>query len=187
MSSFLFRYGIVFVILISPFVEAQTPDVVACGGEEAAESEPPDSPGALQSASPTRRFAGETYVAPMGSYGRSRKSISEKEEPYHWKGLALQSFAFDMLSNATRIVTASQHDRRLVVHVARQLHQFDELGDERRTCILVLRLAAADAFERSGDGAFTACAPYNERGRWLDYFYGSRRGGGHWRWDVHRC
>jgi hypothetical protein len=32
-------------------------------------------------------------------------------EPYHWKGLLLQSFAFDMLSNATRIITADQNDR----------------------------------------------------------------------------
>jgi hypothetical protein len=32
-------------------------------------------------------------------------------EPYHWKGLILQSFAFDMLSNATRVITANQSDR----------------------------------------------------------------------------
>src|SRR5258705_10038873 len=39
------------------------------------------------------------------------KAESSEMEPYHWKGLLLQSFAFDMLSNATRIITADQNDR----------------------------------------------------------------------------
>jgi hypothetical protein len=38
------------------------------------------------------------------------------EEPYHWKGLLLQSFAFDMLQNATRIITADQADRHLLLN-----------------------------------------------------------------------
>jgi hypothetical protein len=37
-------------------------------------------------------------------------------EPYHWKGLLMQSFAFDMLQNATRIVTANQKDRHLLLN-----------------------------------------------------------------------
>src|SRR5947209_7189601 len=37
-------------------------------------------------------------------------------EPYHWKGLLLQSFAFDLLQNATRIITADQHDRHLLLN-----------------------------------------------------------------------
>jgi hypothetical protein len=35
-------------------------------------------------------------------------------------------------------------------------------------CVLLLML-----FERSGDSAFAGYASYNERGRWLNYFYGS--------------
>ena len=37
-------------------------------------------------------------------------------EPFHWKGLILQSLAFDLLQNATRIATASQKDRRLLLN-----------------------------------------------------------------------
>jgi hypothetical protein len=37
-------------------------------------------------------------------------------EPYHWKGLILQSLAFEMLEDATRIMTADQHDRHLLLN-----------------------------------------------------------------------
>jgi hypothetical protein len=47
---------------------------------------------------------------------RAPASQSEATEPYHWKGLLLQSFAFDMLSNATRIITADQDDRHLLLN-----------------------------------------------------------------------
>jgi hypothetical protein len=43
-------------------------------------------------------------------------STSSTTEPYHWKGLLLQSFAFDMLQNATRIITADQNDRHLLLN-----------------------------------------------------------------------
>jgi len=37
-------------------------------------------------------------------------------EPYHWKGLLMQSFAFDLLQNVTRVMTADQHDRHLLLN-----------------------------------------------------------------------
>lgn len=40
----------------------------------------------------------------------------EAVEPFHWKGLLLQSFSFDMLQNATRIMTADQKDRHLLLN-----------------------------------------------------------------------
>lgn len=37
-------------------------------------------------------------------------------EPFHWKGLLLQSLSFDMLQNATRIMTADQRDRHILLN-----------------------------------------------------------------------
>jgi hypothetical protein len=37
-------------------------------------------------------------------------------EPFHWKGLLLQSFSFEMLQNATRIMTADQNDRHILLN-----------------------------------------------------------------------
>ncbi len=37
-------------------------------------------------------------------------------EPYHWKGLILQSFSFNSLENGVRIMTANQHDRHLLLN-----------------------------------------------------------------------
>jgi hypothetical protein len=37
-------------------------------------------------------------------------------ESFHWKGLLLQSFSFDMLQNVTRVVTANQKDRHLLLN-----------------------------------------------------------------------
>ncbi|HEY0162542.1 MAG TPA: hypothetical protein VGB69_07695 [Edaphobacter sp.] len=37
-------------------------------------------------------------------------------EPFHWKGLLLQSLSFEMLQHATRIMTADQHDRHLLLN-----------------------------------------------------------------------
>jgi hypothetical protein len=47
---------------------------------------------------------------------RSPKPPSSEYGPYHWKGLFLQSFAFNMLSNATRIMTADQSDRHVLLN-----------------------------------------------------------------------
>lgn len=37
-------------------------------------------------------------------------------EPFHWKGLILQSLSFEMLQNATRVMTADQHDRHILLN-----------------------------------------------------------------------
>ena len=37
-------------------------------------------------------------------------------EPFHWKGLLLQSLSFEMLQNVTRVMTADQHDRHLLLN-----------------------------------------------------------------------
>jgi hypothetical protein len=37
-------------------------------------------------------------------------------EHFHWKGALLQAFSFEMLSNATRIMTADQSDRHLLLN-----------------------------------------------------------------------
>jgi hypothetical protein len=40
----------------------------------------------------------------------------EMVEPFHWKGLLLQSLSFDMLQNVTRVMTADQKDRHLLLN-----------------------------------------------------------------------
>jgi len=63
-----------------------------------------------------------TYTPPelFPSSRKDRSHITslelERPEKYHWKGLLLQSFAFDMLQNATRIMTANQHDRHILLN-----------------------------------------------------------------------
>jgi hypothetical protein len=42
--------------------------------------------------------------------------LSAALEPYHWKGLILQSFAFMSLEDGVRIMTANQHDRQLLLN-----------------------------------------------------------------------
>lgn len=41
---------------------------------------------------------------------------SPGEEPYHWKGLILQSFAFSALEDGVRIITADQDDRHILLN-----------------------------------------------------------------------
>ncbi len=40
----------------------------------------------------------------------------EVVEPFHWKGLLLQSLSFDLLQNVTRIMTADQNDRHILLN-----------------------------------------------------------------------
>lgn len=40
----------------------------------------------------------------------------EAVEPFHWKGLLLQSLSFELLQNATRIMTADQKDRHILLN-----------------------------------------------------------------------
>jgi hypothetical protein len=91
---------------------------------EGKEGELPDSPGALLDLTPIQLDLttiqrdvprGGPHVS--ADSGQSRfEAHSSEEEPYHWKGLLLQSFAFDMLQNATRIITADQNDRHLLLN-----------------------------------------------------------------------
>lgn len=73
----------------------QTP-VFAAGPSIASRSVPEDPPG-------TATAAG------MPQY-------SEKPESFHWRGLILESLSFDMLQNATRVMTADQHDRHILLN-----------------------------------------------------------------------
>ena len=68
-------------------------------------------------------FRGRTFrLAPeippeAAAAGQSRESRQAgRPEPYHWKGLLLQSFAFDLLQHTTLIVTADQNDRHLLLN-----------------------------------------------------------------------
>lgn len=56
---------------------------------------------------------GEFDVVALG--GRMMRH-PEAVEPFHWKGLLLQSFSFDLLQNATRIITADQKDRHILLN-----------------------------------------------------------------------
>ncbi len=101
-------------------------------------SELPDAPSALRSKSPysaseTTKSFFETLTPGEGFRAREDGAVAlnpatferqsrtgrpgtEMGEPYHWKGLILQSFAFNMLSNATRVITADQNDRHLLLN-----------------------------------------------------------------------
>ena len=48
--------------------------------------------------------------------GNPVKQHSPVIEPFHWKGLLLQSLSFDLLQNATRIMTADQNDRHILLN-----------------------------------------------------------------------
>ena len=47
---------------------------------------------------------------------RVGKPGTETGEPYHWKGLLLQSFAFSALESGVRIMCADQHDRHILLN-----------------------------------------------------------------------
>lgn len=119
----MFRLDVVLLILLLPGVGlAQSPDVGAVEElatvDEVAREKLPDSPGAVrrlpEPSEPTGGYDFDFAANP----GQSRAPVSSSTatEPYHWKGLLLQSFAFDMLQNATRIITADQDDRHLLLN-----------------------------------------------------------------------
>ncbi|HEY8997694.1 MAG TPA: hypothetical protein VIM60_07330, partial [Edaphobacter sp.] len=56
------------------------------------------------------------HIAPLiPSRGGSLGQV-ESSEPFHWKGLILQSLSFEMLQNVTRIMTADQNDRHILLN-----------------------------------------------------------------------
>jgi hypothetical protein len=125
----MFRFDIALLILLLPVCGlAQGLDVTSAGDEsenieKIVWSDLPDSPGALRSSSRIQesraqeRARADDFPSASGRLqSRAPASRSSETEPYHWKGLLLQSFAFDMLSNATRIITADQNDRQLLLN-----------------------------------------------------------------------
>lgn len=66
----------------------------------------------------TFRFHGTTKDVSGREFFQSEKAqpASSAVEPYHWKGLILQSLAFEALQNSTRIITADQGDRHLLLN-----------------------------------------------------------------------
>jgi hypothetical protein len=80
-------------------------------------SELPDAPGATPIQFVQAIHVNTTFgKGNLGIQSRTGPQTSETGERYHWKGLLLQSFAFDMLSNATRVITADQDDRHLLLN-----------------------------------------------------------------------
>ncbi len=126
----LWRFSIVVLILLLSLCSmAQSTDLYVrdceSAGEECAGNELPDSPGASWQSSSrltldgsrSDRMTKEYFALPTDDLqSRATKKPSAEYEPYHWKGLILQSFAFDMLSNATRIMTADQMDRHKLLN-----------------------------------------------------------------------
>jgi hypothetical protein len=84
----------------------------------------PDAPSAVREFSSPSEDYGESPDQSQVNFtleadvdqSRAGPPKSPAEEPYHWKGLILQSFAFDMLENATRIMTADGQDRYLLLN-----------------------------------------------------------------------
>ncbi len=76
--------------------------------------ERPDSIGGFRAA--REDVAKALSVPTFGSQSQTGRPGAEMGEPYHWKGLLLQSFAFSALENGVRIMTANQHDRHFLLN-----------------------------------------------------------------------
>lgn len=116
------RFGTGFLILIlRVYGVAQSysiPAVMHDGPrvEDSTRDKLPNSPDALR-VLPLTPFHGGFNEFAEDSGTQSRVAATKSgAEPYHWKGLLLQSFAFDMLSNATRIITSDQDDRHILLN-----------------------------------------------------------------------
>ena len=100
-----------------------TETAMAQGFVTEAESELPDSPGwSVPVAEPlsAAKDAGGLGKAGFAGLGESNALVpmqpQAEKEPFHWDGLLLQSFSFMLVQNATRVITADQHDRKLLLH-----------------------------------------------------------------------
>src|ERR1700759_3164913 len=81
----------------------------------------PDAPSTMLDESTSRGSDETPFYSPAKfetdlDQSRGGTPQSPNGEPYHWKGLLLQSFAFDMLQNATRVITADQSDRHILLN-----------------------------------------------------------------------
>jgi hypothetical protein len=82
-------------------VDAPTPQLQ---GQLFAQSIPPYA---------THASADEYDVVALGSQTLDHPPVVE---PFHWKGLLLQSLSFELLQNVTRIMTADQKDRHILLN-----------------------------------------------------------------------
>lgn len=109
--TFFRRFSSVIVLLFLPGATRAQTSLWQAG---ASTGVPPIAIAPLQTSSPRinrtsgffNPFSPASYAAPAPL----------PEEHFHWKGLILQSLAFDMLSNATRVMTADQKDRHLLLN-----------------------------------------------------------------------
>jgi hypothetical protein len=97
--------------------ESELPDAPSAVRSQATSNDPPIvAPIKLDSSfTPAKVDAKELAISDYAGQSRKRPD-AERPEPYHWKGLLLQSFAFSGLENGVRIMTADQHDRHLLLN-----------------------------------------------------------------------
>ena len=89
---------------------------------------PPNQPFAPPDLAPSS-LPQQHQVSPLFDAAQSRVSYtSPAQEPYHWKGLILQSFAFNSLENSVRIMTANQSDRHILLNKPYWSDYFASLG-----------------------------------------------------------
>jgi hypothetical protein len=84
----------------------------------------PDAP----SAQPPRTALHEPHELFLTSQAHTPPGTPPEKEHYHWKGLILQSFAFESLEDGVRIMTANQHDRQLLLNKPYWSDYFASLG-----------------------------------------------------------
>lgn len=86
--------------------------------QQASESEPPPLRFPLMQGSPMwEPFRPAPIFLPIGAVGNGvGPPLSAPREPYHWKGLLLQSLAFQGLQHGPRIAAADAADRHLLLN-----------------------------------------------------------------------
>ena len=101
--------------------------LLLCGGIPECDAQSASTPIAEALVDGPRPNLASTSNVPSGVQDSSvykNKSLLEtpaqaalpSREPFHWKGLILQSLSFEMLQNATRVMTADQHDRHILLN-----------------------------------------------------------------------
>jgi hypothetical protein len=89
---------------------------------------PPNQPFAPPNPAPSS-IPQQHQLLPLFDPAQSRTTYtSPAQEPYHWKGLILQSFAFNSLENSVRIMTANQSDRHILLNKPYWSDYFASLG-----------------------------------------------------------
>jgi hypothetical protein len=127
---------VILVTVLSRYGLPQHFDVAGAGTALRAEIDVrtlPDAPSELRSQEvlPINRASGIVISVNGPLQSKETPPSPSVREPYHWKGLLLQSFAFDMLQNATRVITADQDDRHILLNKPfwsdywASLHQFN--------------------------------------------------------------